>query len=95
MNLVKLSGKVSRIGELRGNEVKAIDFTIGATNDRNKALAFCRCVAFHETAEKIADRIKDGDTVAIEGRISTRTTEYKGVKKFITEIYVDGFEKLA
>ena len=54
---------------------------------------FFNCVAFNKTAERIGKYVKQGDLIAIEGKLQTRNyTNREGRKVYITEIAVENVE---
>lgn len=56
---------------------------------------FFDCVAYNKTAELIAQYVKKGDKVAIDGRLQTRNyTNKEGRKVYVTEIIVENVEFL-
>jgi len=100
-----LKNKVQLIGNLGQNpEVKELDggkkvakFSL-ATNEtyKNKAgekvtdTQWHNLVAWGKTAEIIAQYLKKGSEVAIEGKILNRNyTDKEGVKRYVTEIQVN------
>lgn len=61
---------------------------------KQEATEFHNIVAFGRSAELIAQYMKKGRPIFIEGRIQTRSWDDKetGVKKYRTEIVVDNFQ---
>lgn len=56
---------------------------------------FFNCVAFNKTAERISKYVKQGDLIAIEGKLQTRNyTNREGNKVYVTEIVVENVEFL-
>lgn len=49
-------------------------------------------VVFGRTAEVIAQYMKKGKPIYVEGRLQTRSWEKEGVKQYKTEIVVDNFQ---
>ena len=103
LNKVFLYGNLTRDPELKalpsGGQV--VNFGI-ATNrtykDKNgakqEATEFHNIVAFGRTAEVIAQYMKKGRPMFVEGRIQTRSWDDKesGKKNYRTEIVVDNFQ---
>lgn len=103
LNKVFLYGNLTRDPELKalpsGSQI--VNFGL-ATNrvykDKNgakqEATEFHNVVAFGRTAEVIAQYVKKGRPIFIEGRIQTRSWEGKedGKKQYRTEIIVDNFQ---
>ena len=100
LNKVFLYGNLTRDPELRamptGNNV--VNFGL-ATNrvykDKNGAkqenTEFHNIVSFGKQAEILAQYLKKGNPVFIEGRLQTRSWDAEGTKKYRTEIIVDSF----
>lgn len=103
LNKVFLYGNLTRDPELRAlpSGIKAVNFGL-ATNrtykdkDGNKkeTTEFHNIVAFGKPAELIAQYLKQGRGVFVEGRLQTRSWDDKttGAKKYRTEIVVDNFQ---
>lgn len=101
LNKAFLYGNLTRDPELKalpsGGQV--VNFGI-ATNRtykdksgaKQEATEFHNIVAFGRTAEVIAQYMKKGRPIFIEGRIQTRSWESEGQKKYRTEIVVDNFQ---
>ncbi len=100
LNKVLLIGNLTRDPELKvlpsGSNV--CNFSI-ATNRRWKdksgqmkeEVQFHNCVAFGRTAEVIAQYMKKGAGIYVEGRLQTRSWDDKGTgaKRYATEIFVE------
>ncbi len=103
LNKVFLYGNLTRDPELKALPVgtQVVSFGI-ATNrtykDKNGAkqeqVEYHNIVAFGRPAEVMAQYLKKGRPVFIEGRIQTRSWDDKatGEKKYRTEIVVDNFQ---
>ncbi len=101
LNKVFLYGNLTRDPELKAlpSGQQLVSFGI-ATNrtykDKNgqkqEATEFHNIVAFGRTAEVIAQYMKKGRPLFVEGRIQTRSWESEGQKKYRTEIVVDNFQ---
>lgn len=59
---------------------------------KQEATEFHNIVAFGRSAELIAQYMKKGRPLFIEGRIQTRSWDAEGQKKYRTEIVVDNFQ---
>ena len=101
INKVTLYGNLTRDPELKalpGGQAVA-NFSI-ATNrtfknkegQQQEQTEFHNIVAFGRTAEVIAQYLKKGRPVYIEGRITTRSWDKDGVKQYRTEIVTDTFQ---
>ena len=103
LNKVFLYGNLTRDPEVRalpsGQQVASFALATNRTyTDKNGAkqeqVEFHNIVAFGRTADVIAQYLKKGRPVFIEGRIQTRSWDDKasGEKKYRTEIVVDNFQ---
>jgi single-strand DNA-binding protein len=101
LNKALLYGNLTRDPELRAlpSGQQLVSFGM-ATNrsykdkngQRQESTEFHNIVAFGRTAEVIAQYMKKGRPLYIEGRIQTRSWESEGQKKYRTEIVVDTFQ---
>lgn len=62
--------------------------------NRKEAAEFHHLVLFGRQAEVVADYVRKGRQLLVEGRIQTRSWETEGQKRWRTEIVVDQFELL-
>ena len=103
LNKVFLYGNLTRDPELKalpsGSQVANFGIATNRTyKDKNgakqEATEFHNVVAFGRTAEVIAQYVKKGRPLFIEGRLQTRTWDDKesGKKNYRTEIIVDNFQ---
>ncbi|MEX2028625.1 MAG: single-stranded DNA-binding protein [Candidatus Curtissbacteria bacterium] len=100
LNKVILIGNLTRDPELRSTTtgIKVCSFSI-ATNrvwkdkngSRQEAVDYHNVVAFGRQAETIAQYMKKGSSMLVEGRMQTRSWEDKnsGEKKYRTEVIAD------
>lgn len=103
LNKVFLYGNLTRDPELKAlpNGGQVVNFGM-ATNRtykdkggaKQEATEFHNVVAFGRTAEVIAQYMKKGRPIFVEGRIQTRSWESKedGKKQYRTEIVIDNFQ---
>lgn len=101
LNKVQLYGNLTRDPELKAlpSGQNVVNFGV-ATNrtykDKNGAkqeqTEFHNVVAFGRTAEVIAQYMKKGRPIFVEGRIQTRSWEKDGQKQYRTEIIVENFQ---
>jgi len=103
LNKAFLFGNLTRDPELKSlpSGIKVVSFGL-ATNrtwkDKNgvkqESTSFHNIVSYGKQAEIIAQYLKKGRSVFIEGRIETRSWDDKndGSKKYRTEIIVDNFQ---
>lgn len=103
LNKVFLYGNLTRDPELKalpsGQNLVSFGLATNRTyKDKNgqkqEATEFHNIVAFGRTAEVIAQYMKKGRPIFVEGRIQTRSWEGKedGKKQYRTEIVVDNFQ---
>ena len=62
------------------------------TGKQQEQVEYHNVVAFGKTAEVIAQYLKKGRPVLVEGRLQTRTWDKDGVKHYRTEVVVDTFQ---
>ena len=95
MNKVFLIGRLTRDPELKYSQSgKAFcKFSVAVTREYNRDEAdFINCVAWDKRAETIAEYLRKGRRVALQGRLSVRSYEQNGETKWITEVIVDKFD---
>ena len=103
LNKVFLYGNLTRDPELKalpsGSQVANFGIATNRTyKDKNgakqEATEFHNIVAFGRTAEVIAQYMKKGRPIFVEGRIQTRSWDDKesGKKNYRTEVVVDNFQ---
>lgn len=101
LNKAQLYGNLTRDPELRalpsGGQVVSFGLATNRTyKDKNgqkqEATEFHNIVAFGRPAEIIAQYMKKGRPLYVEGRIQTRSWESEGQKKYRTEIVVENFQ---
>lgn len=101
LNKVFLYGNLTRDPELKalpsGSQVANFGIATNRTykdksGAKQEATEFHNIVAFGRTAEVIAQYMKKGRPIFVEGRIQTRSWESEGQKKYRTEIVIDNFQ---
>lgn len=101
LNKAFLYGNLTRDPELRalpgGGQVASFGLATNRSyKDKNgqkqEATEFHNIVAFGKPAELIAQYMKKGRALFVEGRIQTRSWDSEGVKKYRTEIVVENFQ---
>ena len=95
MNQVTLIGRLTKDPELKYTQGgKAFcEFSIAVTIEFNREEAdFIGCVAWDKRAETIAEYLRKGRRIAIQGRLNVRSYEQNGENKWITEVIVDKFD---
>ncbi len=94
MNYVSLIGRLTKDPELKYSQSgKAFcKFTIAVTREFNREEAdFINCVAWDKRAETIAEYLKKGRRIAVQGRLQTGSYEKDGRTIYTTDIIVDKF----
>lgn len=106
MNLVVLKGNLARDPELRvvGGEkqTSVVNFTVAvnreftrANGTQDKITSFISCEAWDSGAEAIANTLKKGDLVLVEGSLRNDSWEKDGVKHSTLKVRVNTFAPLA
>ena len=96
-NLVILTGRLVRDPELKYNAsgTAYCRFTIAVSRQFDKEKTdFISCTAFVKTAELIAEYVKKGHQLGIQGRIQQETYEKEGQQTSKTGVVVDKIEFL-
>ena len=98
MNNICMTGRLVKDPELKfvQNSGKAVaNFTIAVDNPFKKdETYFFRCVVWGKQAENLANYKHKGDPIGIVGRLTSRSYESNGERKFITEIIVNNVDYL-
>ncbi len=95
MNHVVLMGRLTRDPELKYSQAgKAFSkFTVAVNREFKREEAdFINCTAWGKTAETIAEYLRKGRRIALQGRISVSSYEQNGETRWSTEVVVDKFE---
>ena len=105
LNLVAISGNVTRDAELRGSGNGRSMLTFGvAVNERRKnpqtgewenVPNFVDCVVWGNRADAIAQYVTKGTKVAVEGRLRYSSWEKNGERRSKLEVVVDEIEFLS
>lgn len=101
LNKVQIIGNITKDIEKKvlPNGTSVVNFGV-ATNrnykdkDGNKKeeVEFHDVVAFGKQADTIAQYMKKGNQIYVEGRLQTRSWEQDGVKKYRTEVILETFQ---
>ncbi len=101
INKAMIAGNLTRDPEMKslpsGNKV--VNFSL-ATNrtwkDQNgvkqEAVEYLNVTAYDKQAEVIAQYMRKGSAIFVEGRLQTRSWEAEGKKNYRTEIIVENFQ---
>ncbi|MBU6310804.1 single-stranded DNA-binding protein [Patescibacteria group bacterium] len=101
LNKVLLYGNLTRDPEVRalpsGQQVASFSLATNRTytnkeGQKQEAVEYHNVVAFGRQAELIAQYMKKGRPLFVEGRIQTRSWEKEGQKQYRTEVVVDNFQ---
>lgn len=106
MNLVILRGNLARDPELRNvssnsRNTSVVNFTVATSREftkqngeTDKVTTFVQCEAWDSGAEAIADSLKKGDPVMVEGSLKNDSWEKDGVKHSTMKVRVNNFAKI-
>jgi single-strand DNA-binding protein len=101
INRVYMIARLTRDPELRytqggtsiANFSVANNRTYTVQNEKKESVSFFNCVSFGKPGEIIAQYLKKGSKIALEGRLSQRSWEDKyGQKRSTIEIVVENFQ---
>ena len=106
MNITLLKGNLARDPELRsvntgGKQTSVVNFTIAvsreytkASGEKDKITSFINCEALDSGAETIAESLRKGDLVLVEGSLRNDSWEKDGVKHSSLKVRVNNFSKI-
>lgn len=102
LNRVVLVGRLTKDPDLRYTQsgIAVANFTVAVnrpfSNQQGEREAdFINCVVWRKAAENLANYMKKGSQVGVDGRIQTRTFETKdGRTAFVTEVVADSVQFL-
>ncbi|SEP58904.1 single-strand binding protein [Virgibacillus subterraneus] len=102
LNRVVLVGRLTKDPDLRytPNGVAVANFTIAvnrpfSNQQGNRDADFINCVVWRRPAENLANYMKKGSMIGVDGRLQTRTFEGKdGKTVFVTEVVADSVQFL-
>ncbi|MGL4972986.1 MAG: single-stranded DNA-binding protein [Culicoidibacterales bacterium] len=102
INRATLVGRITKDPELRytSNNVASVSFTIAVnrtfTNQAGEREAdFVPCIAWRKQAENLANFVRKGALIGIDGRLQTRTYDAQdGSKRFVMEVVADSVQFL-
>jgi len=103
-NSVQLKGNIGKNIELQefesGNKKASVSLASNISyktsdGDTKRHTEWFNLVAWGKLAQQMAESLRKGEEIAIEGRLSNRTyTDKQGNLKYITEIIVNEFHKM-
>ncbi|OZU89452.1 single-stranded DNA-binding protein [Virgibacillus indicus] len=102
LNRVVLVGRLTKDPDLRytPNGVAVANFTIAvnrpfSNQQGNRDADFINCVVWRRPAENLANYMKKGSMIGVDGRLQTRTFEGQdGKTVFVTEVVADSVQFL-
>ena len=102
INRVVLVGRLTKDPELRytPNGVAVATFTLAvnrifANQNGEREADFISCQVWRKTAENVANYLRKGSLIGIEGRIQTRNYEnQEGKRVYVTEVIADSVQFL-
>src|SRR5690625_1719865 len=99
MNITVLVGRLTRDSELRytqnGTAVDNFNLAVDRPFSKEKETDFINCVAWRKQAENLANYMKKGSRIGVDGRIQTRNYEDKDGKRiYVTEVVADNIQFL-
>ena len=103
INRVVLVGRITKDPELRKTQsgLSTVSFTVACnrrftSQGQEQQADFINCVAWRQTADYMANYVKKGALLGVEGRIQTRNYQDRdGKKVYVTEIICDSVQTLA
>lgn len=105
MNIVILRGNLARDPELRvvgEKRTAVVNFTVATSREftradgtQDKITSFITCEAWDSGAEAVANTLKKGDFVMVEGSLRNDSWEKDGVKHSTMKVRVNNFAPIA
>ncbi len=100
INRVVLVGRITKTPDLRKTQsgTSVVSFTIACNRrvpSQGQDADFINCVAWNKTADFMAQYVKKGALLGLEGRIQTRSYDDKdGKRVYVTEVVADSVQFL-
>lgn len=90
--LLVIQGNLGRDPEIKtsqsGKSVCRFSVAVSDKSPKGEHTEWFRCVAFDKTADIVAQYVKKGDPILVEGRLKTEEYEKDGEKKKSTDVLV-------
>ena len=102
INRVVLVGRITKDPELRKTQsgLSTVSFTVACnrrftSQGQEPQADFINCVAWRQTADYMANYVKKGALLGVEGRIQTRSyDDQSGRRVYVTEVVADSVQFL-
>ena len=102
INQVVLVGRITKDPELRKTQsgLSTVSFTVACnrrftSQGQEPQADFINCVAWRQTADYMANYVKKGALLGVEGRIQTRNYEDQtGKRVYVTEVVCDSVQTI-
>ncbi|MFA6800873.1 MAG: single-stranded DNA-binding protein [Acholeplasmataceae bacterium] len=101
INRVILVGRITKDPELKSTQsnISFVNFTLAVNrqfSDQSgeRQADFISCIVWRKQAENLAQYIRKGALLGVEGRIQTRTYEADNGTRYITEVVCDSVQFL-
>lgn len=101
INRVVLVGRITKDPELRKTQsgLSTVSFTVACnrrvSKDQEQQADFINCVVWRQTADYMANYVKKGALLGVEGRIQTRNYENQSGKRvYVTEVVCDSVQTI-
>ena len=96
MNKVFLIGRLTKDAELKytpgeGKAVTTFNIALDDGFGEHKKTYFINVVVWGKTAEAVANYTHKGSKIAVQGKITTRSYDKDGTKRYITEVVADQY----
>ena len=95
---VVINGRLTKDVEIKqttsGTSVGSFSIAVNRKYNDKEETSFFNCVSFGKTAEIIAQYVKKGHRIGIDGRLVQRSWEKDGQKRSTVEIVVENFQFL-
>lgn len=89
LNKVFLQGRMTAVPELRKTQSNKSVCAFTLAVDRGEQADFIDCVAWEKTAEFVNNYFTKGQEMLLTGRLSKRSYDKDGQKRFVTEVIVE------
>jgi len=93
MNIVALTGRLTADTTVKytqsGKAVCTFDIAVDDGFGDNKQTYFHRIVVWGKAAESCGNNLSEGSKVNVKGKLTSRSYESNGQKKYITEVVAD------